>query len=157
MIRRLAVLACLFTLAACAPEDQIDRLQPLGYLTSAPQRVAQADWSRPDTVTVTLSNYAFTPDHLVFHRDHPTRLILRNVGDTTHTFVSPGFFKTIAVKQVVTPAGVENGSWVESVAVPKGQTKELWFIPAEYGSWGYECTVPFHAAMGMTGVVDVAP
>ena len=155
MIRRFAALACATLLAACAPEDQIDRTQPFGYLTDAPRMVATADWSNPETITVILSNYVFTPHHLVFHRGQPTRLVLQNTGDTAYSFVAPGFFKSIAVKQIVGPTGVQEGSWIESVAVAKGQTKELWFIPGQYGSWGFESDVPFQAQMGMTGVVDV--
>lgn len=157
MIRYVVAAAAALLLAGCAGEDQVDRLQPPGYLADAPQVAAAADWGAADTVTVTLSDYAFTPDHLVFHRGHPTRLVLRNVADGDHNFVAEGFFKTIAVKQVTGPAAAEPGSWVEKVVVPAGQTKELWFVPTVYGSWGFECTVPTHAMLGMTGVVDVVP
>jgi uncharacterized cupredoxin-like copper-binding protein len=157
MTRVVAVMAGLLVLAGCAGEDRLDRLQPGGFLAEAPQMVAAADWSAPDTVSMTLSDYAFTPNHITVHRNRPTRLVLRNVADGDHTFVSDGFFKTIAVKQVSGPAGLAAGPWVEKVVVPAGQTKELWFIPATYGSWGFQCSQPGHAMLGMTGVVDVVP
>ncbi len=155
MTRSIVVAAFVLVLAGCAGEDQIDRLQPYDFLTEAPRIAAAADWSNPDVVTMTLSDYAFTPNHIAFHRDHPTRLVLRNVADGDHTFVSDGLFKTIAVKQISGTAGIAAGSWVEKVVVPAGQTKELWFVPAQYGSWTFESTVPGDALRGMTGLVDV--
>lgn len=152
-----AALALALALAGCAGEDRVDRLQPLGYLADAPQRAAAADWGAADVVTMTLSDYAFTPDHIAVHRDHPTRLVLRNTSDDDHSFVAEGFFKSIAVKQVSGPTGIAPGSWVEQVVVPAGQTKELWFVPAEYGSWAFESGATGDATLGMTGVVDVVP
>lgn len=150
-----AAAAALLLVAGCAQEDKVSRLQPVNALADAPRIVATADWSAPETVTVSLSDYKFTPDHLVFHRDRPTRLVLQNVSDGEHTFVSEGFLPTVAVKQIDGPNGSTPGPWVEQVAVPAGQTKELWFVPAKYGAWTFECTKTGHAMLGMTGVVNV--
>ena len=143
-------------LAACgAGEDKVSQLAPAEGLSNAPQMVAQADWSAPEEVRVTLSDYVFTPDHLVFHRDHPTRLILQNSSDGDHSFIAEGFLHSIAVGQITGPNGVENAPWVEKIAVPAGSTRELWFIPGRYGAWNFECGMPGHALLGMKGVVDV--
>ncbi|MDA8232422.1 MAG: cupredoxin domain-containing protein [Magnetospirillum sp.] len=142
-------------LAACAGTDELSRLQPPGYIADAQQLVARADWSAPEVVTVAISDYAFTPNELTFHRDRPARLVLKNTSDTDHTFVSKGFFQAIAVERVAGPEGEKSGPYVEKIVIPAGQTKELWFIPGRYGAWTFECTRPGHALLGMTGVVNV--
>jgi uncharacterized cupredoxin-like copper-binding protein len=155
-MKKIIALVLLLPLAACgAGEDKVSRLQPAGGLNNAPQIVAETDWTAPEEVRVTLSDYAFTPDHLVFHRDRATRLILQNTTDGDHSFVSEGFLRSIAVGQITGPNGVENAPWVEKIAVPAGTTRELWFVPGRFGAWTFECGVPGHALLGMKGVVDV--
>jgi uncharacterized cupredoxin-like copper-binding protein len=144
-------------LAGCAGEDQISRYQPRGYLPEATELSNQADWSAPDLVEMTLVNHAFVPDELTFHRNRPTRLILRNQSDSDHTFVSGQWFPTIAVRQLVGRDVTATTPWVEKVVVPAGEVKELWFVPARYGAYTFECTVPGHALLGMRGVVNVVP
>jgi uncharacterized cupredoxin-like copper-binding protein len=144
-----------FALSACAGSDVVDRLQPPGYVSDAADIAAQADWSAPETVTVQLSNYQFSPDELRFHRDRATRLVLVNVSDSDHTFVSKPFFSGIAVKQLLGPDQAIAAPWVEKVVVPAGQTKELWFVPVRYGAYKFECTVAGHATLGMTGLINV--
>lgn len=155
MKRLLAPLLLLPLLAACAGEDQISRYQPPGYLPNAAELSSQADWSTPDVVEVQLVNHAFVPNELTFHRNRPTRLILRNPSTSDHTFVSEQWFPTIAVRQLVGRDITATTPWVEKVVVPAGETKELWFVPARYGAYTFECTVTGHALLGMKGVVNV--
>jgi len=142
-------------LAACAGADQVGRLQPSGYLPDAQALVDQADWSVPETVSVEMTDYAFTPDDLVFHRGRPALLVLRNTTERDHTFVSTGFFKAIAVRQVASGAAVEPGPYVEKIVVPAGATKEMLFVPGGFGAWNFECDRTGHAMLGMKGVVAV--
>ena len=154
-MKRLFAPLLLTVLAACAGEDQISRYQPAGYLPNAAELSSQADWSAPDTVEVQLVNHAFVPNELTFRRDRPTRLILRNPSKSDHTFVSEQFFPTIAVRQLVGQDITATTPWVEKVVVPAGETKELWFVPARYGAYTFECTVTGHALLGMKGIINV--
>lgn len=142
-------------LAACAGPDVVSHAQPVGYLKDARQVAAQADWSNPRVVEVELVNHAFRPNELTFRRGEAVRLILRNTSTSDHTFVSEPFFKGIAVKKLVTPQETVEAPWVEKVSVEDGVVEELWFVPARYGAYRFECTVPGHALMGMTGVINV--
>lgn len=155
MMKRVLAPLLLSLLAACAGEDQISRYQPRGYLPNAEEVSGQADWTAPDVVEVQLVNHAFVPSELTFHRNRPTRLILKNGAKSDHTFVSDQFFPTIAVRQLVGRDITATTPWVEKVVVPAGEIKELWFVPARYGAYTFECTVTGHALLGMTGVVNV--
>jgi hypothetical protein len=153
-MRRLSLLLVL-ALAACAGDDRYSRDQPIGYLPDAGAISSQADWSNPETVEVVLVNHAFVPNELTFRRDRPTRLVLKNQSGSDHTFVSGQFLKTIAVRQLVGRDVTATTPWVEKVVIPAGETKELWFVPARYGAFPFECTVTGHALLGMKGIVNV--
>jgi uncharacterized cupredoxin-like copper-binding protein len=156
-MRRLAfVLPLLSLMAACAGEDRISRHQPVGYLPDAEQISNAADWSAPDVVEIQLVNHAFVPNEFTVRRNRPTKLILKNPSKSDHTFVGEQFFKSIAVRQLVGRDITATTPWVEKVVVPAGETKELWFVPARYGAFTFECTVTGHALLGMKGVVHVS-
>lgn len=142
-------------LAACAGEDQISRYQPIGFLPDAAERSSAADWSNPEVVEMQLVNHAFVPNELTFRRDRPTKLVLKNPSTSDHTFVGEQFFKSIAVRQLVGRDITATVPWIEKVVIPAGETKELWFVPARYGAFTFECTVPGHALLGMKGVINV--
>ena len=59
--------------------------------------------SKARSVTVRLSDFAFTPDHLAFEAGTPVRLILVNAGSGTHDFAAPRFFATVAYRQGTDP------------------------------------------------------
>lgn len=154
---QVAAFALPILLAACAGQDQVSRYQPRGYLADAAKISSDADWSSPDVVEVTLVNHAFVPNQLTFHRNKPTKLILRNQSGSDHTFVSDQWMPTIAVRQLVGRDSTATTPWVEKVVIPVGQSKELWFIPARYGAFPFECSMPGHSLLGMTGVINVVP
>lgn len=154
-MKRLALLFPLLAAAACAGPDKVSHHQPPGFLKNAREVVAQADWSNPRVVELELVNHAFRPDELTFRRGEPVRLILRNTSTSDHTFVSEPFFKGIAVLKLVTPQQTVEAPWVEKVSVEDGVVQELWFVPARYGAYRFECSVPGHALLGMTGVINV--
>ncbi len=157
MRRLLFILPVVLGLSACAGEDVVNTALPPGYLSAAPEIVAAADWSDPDTITVTLSNYEFTPSELTLHRDRATRLVLVNSTTKDHTMVAAQFFKEVAVRQLVGPTGAVPAPWVSKVVVPAGQTKEIWLVPAHYGAFRFECDVTGHSAFGMNGLINVIP
>lgn len=149
------LLALPILLAACAGEDLVSNRQPLGYLPDAAKLSSEADWHKPETVEIRLVNHAFVPNEFTVRRNKPFRLVLRNNSSSDHTFVSEGLFKSMAVRQLVGRGVTYTAPWVEKVTIPAGETKELWFVPARYGAFPFECTVAGHALLGMKGVVNV--
>src|SRR3972149_1536571 len=49
--------------------------------------LAKADWSKMDTVTVTMTEYAFSPP-VVLKEGIPSKLVLKNEGKEAHYFVA---------------------------------------------------------------------
>ena len=151
------VLPLILCLSACAGSDVVSTALPPNYLKDAPEIVAAADWSAPETVTVTMADFAFRPLELNLHRDRPTRLVLANPTTRDHAIVAEQFFREVAVRQLVGPDGTTPAPWIGKVVVPAGQTREIWLVPARYGAYRFECDVTGHSALGENGLINVIP
>ena len=143
-IGRWGTAGAILLVAACAAEP---RGGPGG-----PQAVAAptVDWGRAETVSVRMTDFAFTPDRLVLQAGAPVRLHLVNSGSGTHDFSAPEFFASAAY-----PAGgrAPDGG---KITLAKDETTDLVFVPTTPGSYALECTRFLHALFGMTGKIDVA-
>ena len=104
----------------------------------------------PQTVTVTLSDYAFAPGAIVLKANAPAHLHLVNETAKGHSFSAPEFFaaSTLAPEDL---AKIKNGT----VDLDGGQSLDLTVTPLRPGSYGLRCTHFLHASMGMTGSITV--
>lgn len=132
-------------LAGCAAEGPAPDRPPLSPRQTA-AATKGADWSKAESLTVTLSDFAFEPERLTFRRGTAYRLVLRNPDSGRHTFAAPGFFNAVATR---TP--VRDGT----VAVPPGGEKTLYLVPVRRGTYALECSVFLHVSFGMDGSVVV--
>ena len=155
--RRMMLIALLGALAGCvAGTGDVVRDQPgPDYVQDVAGRVAAADWSKTRDVTVVLSEYKFAPADPIFQVRRAYRLILRNAGDKTHTFVSKGFFKAIAVQKLVSATGTIANPALESIEVAPGTEKQLYFVPVKRGTFALECSVLLHDTFGMEGEITI--
>ncbi len=142
-------------LGACAARDVVLEEPPAGYVEDAAARVAAVDWSRAESVEVRLAEYAFGPRNLTFRAGQPYRLRIENVGTGSHTFVSEGFFRSIAAKQLVGGESAISSPFLKTVAVSPKTVRELTFVAVQPGTYRLECTVPLHALFGMVGEIVI--
>jgi uncharacterized cupredoxin-like copper-binding protein len=117
--------------------------------------LAAADWSRMETVTVTLADYMFTPSPIVFKEGVPTKLVIRNSAGHNHYFVSEEFFRNVATRKVQSSDGEVKAPFISAVEVYKGKTVEWFLIPMKKGTFGVLCTEKGHAERGMKGTIEV--
>ncbi len=117
--------------------------------------LAAADWSKMETVTVTLSEYSFSPSPLVFREGVPTKFIMRNEGKEHHYFVAGEFFGTVATRKVQSSDGEVKAPYFTAVEIYAGKTMEWFLIPMRKGSFDLVCTVKGHADHGMKGTIEV--
>ena len=141
--------------AACAPGEDVFGAPEAGYVADATARVASVDWTTAEAVTVTLSEFEFSPPTLTFRAGAPYRLVLKNVGVRTHTFVSEGFFKAIAAHELRSSEGGVATPYLEKIALAPGATKELLFVAAKPSTYDLACTVFLHDMFGMTGSIGI--
>jgi plastocyanin len=116
----------------------------------AQQRVT-APINAGETITVRLSNFAFTPDHLRLKAGVPVQLRLVNESGGGHDFSAPAFFvaSTFPSGASAPPDG--------DVVVGSHQTVEMTVVPRTPGTYRLECTHFLHSFFGMHGTIEVVP
>jgi len=102
--------------------------------------LAGADWSKMETVTVTMTEYAFSPSPVVLKVGVPTRLVLKNAGKEAHYFVAEQFFKAIATRKIQGSDGEIKAPSFTAVEVYPGKTLEWFLVPARKGD--STCSAP---------------
>lgn len=100
------------------------------------------------SITVRLSNFAFTPDHLLLRADLPVRLHLVNDSRGGHDFSAPALFAASTFPNGAPPPEGE-------VDVRSGQAVDVVFVPRVPGTYKVRCTHFLHTFFGMTGSVVV--
>jgi uncharacterized cupredoxin-like copper-binding protein len=117
--------------------------------------LAGADWSKMETVTVTMTEYAFSPSPIVLKEGVPTRIVLKNAGKEAHYFVAEQFFRGIATRKVQGSDGEIKAPYFTAVEVYPGKMLEWFLVPAQKGVYELLCTVKGHAEHGMKGKIEV--
>jgi uncharacterized cupredoxin-like copper-binding protein len=116
----------------------------------APPAVAQAG-AAVQTVTVTLSNFAFEPEHLRLKAGVPVRLRLVNDSSGAHDFSAPAFFAASSF-----PPGT-SAPKDGDIDVAGHDTVEINLIPRTAGTYRLKCTHFLHGLFGMHGSIEVSP
>ena len=110
--------------------------------------VAAASHSEPQTVNLTMIDYRFIPDHLIFEHDVHFRLHLENHGKETHELTAPTFFATADIDN---PEAL-NHERTEIVMQP-GETKDIFLTAHRPGTYDLLCAD--HDWAGMVGGITV--
>jgi plastocyanin len=110
--------------------------------------VAAASHSEPQTVNLTMIDYRFIPDHLIFEHDIHFRLHLENHGKETHELTAPTFFATADIDN---PEAL-NHERTEIVMQP-GETKDIFLTAHRPGTYDLLCAD--HDWAGMVGGITV--
>ena len=114
----------------------------------APVSSALAQTATP--VSITLTNYAFTPSALSLKAGMTYQLHFINSGSKDHNFSAPEFFATVQVAPD-DQAKVAKGL----VALESGQSVDITLTPGRPGTFAVECTHFMHKMMGMHGNIVV--
>lgn len=117
--------------------------------------LARADWSKAETVTLTMTEHAFSPLRITFREGLPSRLVLRNAGSEPHYFVAEEFFRTVATRKIQGSDGEVKAPYLTAVEVYPRKTLEWFLVPLKTGTFDVVCTIPGHAEQGMKGKIEV--
>jgi plastocyanin len=135
---RIAVLPIAIALAGCATSAV--------HVAQSTVPVSNAG----EIVTVSLTDFAFTPEHITLHSGVPVRLRLINHSTGGHDFSAPGFFSASNF-----PPG-SSAPADGKVEVGSQQTVDIALTPRVPGHYQVECTHFLHSLFGMTAIIDVA-
>ncbi len=133
------MISFVFGLAACSAQPSVS------------DRRTTEQGKDGETITVTLSNFAFDPEHIRVRASVPVRLRLVNESNGSHNFSAAAFFGASNF-----PPG-SSGPVAGEVEVGTHQTVDIALVPREPGTYRLECTHFLHSTFGMQGTVEVIP
>jgi uncharacterized cupredoxin-like copper-binding protein len=126
------------------------------YMHDATDRVKAADWSKMETITVAMTDYAFNPASVVFRQGVPYKLVIQNKGSEKHYFTAELFFRAIATRKLQSNTdGEVKAPYFSAIEVYPGRSLDLYFIPVKTGTYTLICTVEGHEVMGMKGEIRI--
>jgi plastocyanin len=108
------------------------------------------DWSAAQTLTVSMSNYAFAPAALTLKANQPYKLVFTSTVMKDHDFAAPELFAagTVAPEDM---GKVSKGV----VEVDDGGTVAVHFMPTKPGTYNFTCDHFMHTMLGMKGTAVV--
>lgn len=107
------------------------------------------------TVSVTASDFKFTPDVINLTEGRPVTLALKNTGSVEHTIASAYFATQQLTVRGQSDQGETAAKW-KFVGVNPGVTAEITFTPRGRGRFQFICSIEGHAEAGMVGTFVVA-
>lgn len=90
-----------------------------------------------NNVTITASDYKFTPADITVKVGQPVTIDLQNKGSVEHDWAADDLSAKMAAP------------------VKPGQDEKLTFTPSKAGTFEFHCTVPGHKELGMVGKITV--
>jgi plastocyanin len=108
------------------------------------------DWPKAETVTVSMSNYAFTPSTLTLKANRPYRLVFTSTVMKDHDFNAPDLFAAGTIDPE--DAGKVSKGAVE---VDDGGTVTVRFMPTKPGTYSFNCDHFMHTMLGMKGTAVI--
>jgi len=126
------------------------------HVHDAAERVKAADWSKMESVTVTMTDYAFNPASVVFRQGVPYKLVIENRGSQKHYFTAESFFRAIATRKLQSNSdGEVKAPYFSAIEVYPGRSLDLYFVAVKAGSYPLVCTIEGHETLGMKGEIRI--
>ncbi|MGA9794945.1 MAG: cupredoxin domain-containing protein [Rhizomicrobium sp.] len=121
-------------------------------LSVAPLLLSPAHAQNATTISVSLTNFKFTPSTITLKSGTTYTLHLVNNGGSSHDFSAPEFFKASTV-------AAADESKIDSddggVDLDSGQSADVTVTPNKAGTYKLVCTHFMHQTFGMTGQIIV--
>jgi len=101
-------------------------------------------------ITITLTDYAFTPDALNLETGTMYHFHLTNNGSKAHSFNAPEFFAASQISPT-DESKVEDGR----VELDSGEAVDFTVTPSRAGAYSLDCSHFMHSMLGMHGKIVV--
>jgi len=102
-------------------------------------------------ITVSMTNYAFTPSTLTLKAGETYRIHFSNDAGKGHDFSAREFFQSSTIA-AADKSKLEDG---EEVELDGGQSADITLTPNHPGTYPVTCTHFMHSMLGMTGKIVV--
>jgi uncharacterized cupredoxin-like copper-binding protein len=125
------------------------------YVANAADFVDAADWDTAKTVTIDMSEFAFTPKDITLEAGQPYILEVVNTGTVKHEFTAGDFFRTVATRKAETAESEVKVPFFTEIEVFAGKKADLYLIPLVPGTYDLLCEIEGHFEAGMFGTITV--
>jgi uncharacterized cupredoxin-like copper-binding protein len=108
------------------------------------------------SVTITMTEYQYAPEHIELRKNRPVELRLVNKGKVLHEFVTDALLDTPVDVEGQGVIAVARG--LEELEIPAGATVVLRFTPKKAGTFGLGCDAEdpvSHHESGMKGSLTI--
>lgn len=119
--------------------------------------LAEADWTRTETVDFELRDYGVKPREVRFKAGQPYRLIITNNGSVSHYFNATEFLHQIATRKAQVPDQAEvKADFFNSFEIARrGGNMELYFVPVTRGTYVMHCHLKGKEHEGVEGTLII--
>jgi hypothetical protein len=125
-------------LSACAERNLYAQLDQKGYIQDQKEIVEAADWSAAETFEIDIRQNEFRPTIIHLLQGEPYIMLIENRDDVAHFLAAQDFFKTIAIRKILTETEEIKGVNLIGIILNPGEVKELHFIPVRDGWYDFE-------------------
>jgi hypothetical protein len=125
-------------LAACANENIYANLDSYGYIKDQQEIVEAADWGEAETFEIDIRQNEFRPTIIHLLQGEPYIMLVENRDDVSHFLAAEDFFKTIAIRKILTQTEEISGVNLIGLNLNPGEVKEVHFVPVRDGWYDFE-------------------
>ncbi len=141
LVARVLLLALVPGLGACTSPHQTDiftALDATGFVPNQAEVVAAADWKEAFIIEIQIRQNEFQPAIIRILQGEPHILIVENRDQVPHILTSTEFFKTTAIRKVLTETEEISGANLIGLHLKPGEIKEIHFVPVLDGWYDFE-------------------
>ncbi|NQV54510.1 MAG: hypothetical protein HQ503_01510 [Rhodospirillales bacterium] len=133
-----ALVLVLGMLGACVEGDVFARLDDKLYVLDAAEIVEAVDWEKAEIFEIDIRQNEFRPSIIHLFQGEPYIMVLENRDEERHFFLAPEFFRTTAIRKLVTEKEEITGVNLLGVMLAPGELKEVHFVPVRDGWYDFE-------------------
>ncbi len=125
-------------LSACAKKDIYAQLDREGYIADQKEIVEAADWTVAETFEIDIRQNEFRPTIIHLLQGEPYIMVVENRDDVPHFLAAEDFFKTVALRKILTQTEEISGVNLIGLVLKPGEIKQVHFVPVRDGWYDFE-------------------
>lgn len=134
----LVLLVAMTLLSACARGDIFARLSDKNFTPDQAEIVAAVEWEDAEVFLIDIRQDEFRPAIIHLFQGEPYIMVVENRDETSHFFFAPEFFRTVAIRKLVTEDEEITGVNLMGLLLRPGEVKEVHFVPVRDGWYDFE-------------------
>lgn len=125
-------------LSGCARGDLFARLNDRNFTPDQAEIVAAVEWKDAEVFLIDIRQDEFRPAIIHLFQGEPYIMVVENRDETSHFFFAPDFFRTVAIRKLVTENEEITGVNLMGLLLQPGEVKEVHFVPVRDGWYDFE-------------------